>query len=67
MLDSDADSEDVYTTTFIQLVGCLIYLCNIRPNICYVVGLVSRLMSKQKWSHYQLAVRILRYINGTMR
>ena len=54
-------------TIFKQLVGSLRYLCNIRPDICYPVGLVSRFMSKPKWSHYQDVVRILRYIKGTLK
>lgn len=32
-LDSDYDGEDVYATTFKQLVGCLRYSCNTRPTI----------------------------------
>ncbi|KAK2439768.1 hypothetical protein QL285_011252 [Trifolium repens] len=66
-LDSDSDGEDVYATTFKQLVGSLRYLCNTIPDICYAVGMVSRFMSKPKWSHYQAAVRILRYIKGTLK
>ena len=54
-------------TTFKQMVGSLRYLCNARPDICYAVGMVSRFMSKSKWSHYQAAVRILRYVKGTLK
>src|SRR4051812_49356764 len=66
-LDSDSEGEDVDTTIFKQLVGSLRYLCNTRPDICYAVGFVSRFTSKPKWSHYQAAVRILRYIKGTLK
>jgi hypothetical protein len=66
-LDSDSDGEDVDATTFKQLVGSLRYLCNTRHDICYGVGVVSRFMSKPKWSHYQAAVRILRYVKGTLK
>ncbi|XP_050915280.1 secreted RxLR effector protein 161-like [Lathyrus oleraceus] len=31
------------------------------------VGMVSMFMSKPKWSRYQAAVRILRYIKGTLK
>ncbi|XP_058768547.1 uncharacterized mitochondrial protein AtMg00810-like [Vicia villosa] len=65
-LDSDSDGDFVDVTTFKQLVGSLRYLCNTRPDICYVVGMVSRFMSKPKWSHYQAAIRIMRYIKGTL-
>ncbi|XP_058783167.1 uncharacterized protein LOC131657826 [Vicia villosa] len=30
-------------------------------------GMISRFMSKPKWSHYQPAVRIMRYIKGTLK
>ena len=66
-LDSDDDGEDVDTRTFKQLVSCMRYMCNTRPDICYVVGTVSRFMSKPKWSHYRVIVRILRYVKGTLR
>ena len=65
-LDSDVEGDDVDATNFKQLVGSLRYLCDTRPDIFYAVGMVSRLMNKPKWSHYQAVVRILRYINGTM-
>ncbi|XP_050895891.1 uncharacterized protein LOC127102580 [Lathyrus oleraceus] len=50
-----------------QLVGSLRYLCNTRPDIYYAVGMMSIFVSKLKWSHYQDAVRILRYIKGTLK
>ena len=50
-LDSDSEGEDVDATIFKQLVGSLRYLCNTKPYISYAVGLVSRFMSKPKWSH----------------
>ncbi|XP_050878503.1 uncharacterized mitochondrial protein AtMg00810-like [Lathyrus oleraceus] len=65
-LDSDSDGDDVDATMFKQLVGSLRCLCNTIPDICDAVGMVSRFMSKLK-SHYQVAVRILRYIKGTLK
>ncbi|XP_050909951.1 secreted RxLR effector protein 161-like [Lathyrus oleraceus] len=66
-LDFDSVGDDVDATMFKQLVGSMRYLCNTRPDICHAVGMLSRLMSKPKWSHYQAAVRILRYINGSLK
>src|SRR4051812_19910834 len=66
-LDSDSEGEDVDATIFKQLVGSLRYLCNTIPDIFYAFGLVRRFMNKPKWSHYQGAVRILRYIKGTLK
>ncbi|XP_050878775.1 uncharacterized mitochondrial protein AtMg00810-like [Lathyrus oleraceus] len=66
-LDSDSDGDDVDATTFKQLVGSQRYLCNTKPDICYAVGIVSRFMSKSRWSHYQVDVRIIRYIKGNLK
>ncbi|XP_050918678.1 secreted RxLR effector protein 161-like [Lathyrus oleraceus] len=66
-LDSDVEGDNVDATTFKQLVGSLRYLCSTRPDICYAVGMVSRFINKPKWSHYQVVVRILRYIKETLK
>lgn len=66
-MDSNVDGEDIDITTFKQLVGCLRYMCNTRPDKCYAIGMVSMFMSKPKWSHYQGAVRINKYVKGTLR
>ncbi|XP_050917847.1 uncharacterized mitochondrial protein AtMg00810-like [Lathyrus oleraceus] len=66
-LDSNSDGDDVDVAMFKQLVGSLRYLCNTIPDIWYAVEMVSKLMSKPKWSHYQVAVRILRYIKETLK
>ena len=52
-------------TLFKQIVGCLRYLCNTRPDISYGVGLVSRFASAPRQSHLTAAKKILRYIKGT--
>ncbi|XP_050892050.1 uncharacterized protein LOC127097589 [Lathyrus oleraceus] len=66
-LDNDVEGHDVDAIKFKLLVGSLRYLCNTRHDICYVVGMVSKIMNKPKWSHYQVVVKILRYIKGTMK
>jgi hypothetical protein len=38
--------EPVDPTLFKQIVGLLRYLCNSRPDITYVVGIISRFMSE---------------------
>ena len=49
--DKGKDLEDV--TMYRQLVGSLIYLTLIRPDILYVVGVVSRYMSNPKEPHFK--------------
>ena len=62
--DKGKDLENV--TMYRQLVGSLIYLTLTRPDISYVVGVVSRYMSNPKKSHLDAVRRILRYVKGTI-
>ena len=66
-LDSDVEGDDVDAITFKQLVDSLRYLCNTRSDNCYAVEMMSMLMNKPKWSHYQVVVRILRYVKGMLK
>ena len=45
-------SEPIDATIYNQPVGCLIYLCNTRPSIQYIVSQVSRYMHNPKTSHW---------------
>ncbi|XP_051152708.1 secreted RxLR effector protein 161-like [Andrographis paniculata] len=51
---------------FRSIVGGLIYLTRTRPDISFVVGVVSRFMSDPSKQHFGVAKRILRYIAGTL-
>ncbi|XP_050878710.1 secreted RxLR effector protein 161-like [Lathyrus oleraceus] len=66
-LDFDVEGDDVDVTTFKQLVGSLRYLCNTILDICYAIGMVTRFMNKLKWSFYQVIIRILMYVKGTVK
>ncbi|XP_074336190.1 secreted RxLR effector protein 161-like [Apium graveolens] len=56
----------VDTTLFKSLVGGLRYLVHTRPNITFLVGIVSRFMEKPTTVHLNAAKRILRYMKGTL-
>lgn len=58
------DLED--PTIYRQIVGSLIYLTLIRPDIAYAVGIVSRFMQDPKRTHLEAVRRILRYVKGTV-
>ncbi|XP_052481247.1 uncharacterized mitochondrial protein AtMg00810-like [Gossypium raimondii] len=64
-LSSQCDFEKVCETSYRSLVRCLLYLTAARPDIMYVVSLLSRFMHSCKVNHFQAAKRVLRYINGT--
>jgi hypothetical protein len=48
-----------------KLVGRLLYLCHTRPDIAYVVSVVSRYMHEPQSGHLEAVHRILRYLKGT--
>ncbi|KAH9681198.1 hypothetical protein KPL71_026879 [Citrus sinensis] len=64
-LSKHDEGEDIDSTFLKSLVGSLCYLTCTRPNILYVVGLVSRYMENPKTTHFKAAKRILRYIKDT--
>ena len=51
---------------YLQMVGSLIYLILTRPDIAFVVGVVSQFMQTPKKPHLEVDQRILRYIKGTL-
>ncbi|XP_047326739.1 uncharacterized mitochondrial protein AtMg00810-like [Impatiens glandulifera] len=53
-------------TLYQQLVGSLIYLIVTRPNIAYVVHIVSQFMSSPRTTHFSVVLCILRYIRGIL-
>lgn len=65
-LVKDPNEEEVDVTLYRQMVGSLRYLCCTRPDLLYVVGLISRYMENPKLSHFRAAKRIMRYVKGTL-
>jgi len=49
-----------------ELVESLVYLTVARPDIAYAVHLVSQFMATPCTTHYDVVLRILRYIKGTL-
>ncbi|KAG6472491.1 hypothetical protein ZIOFF_069955 [Zingiber officinale] len=48
------------------IVGSLIYLSHTRPDLSFLVNLLSRYMSQPTSAHLTAAKRALRYVKGTM-
>jgi len=60
-IDASSD-KDVNPTLYRQLIGSLIYLVNIRPDICFVVNMLSQFMVEPKSVHWAAARHILIYV-----
>lgn len=65
-LHRDEDGVKVDDTYFKQIVGSLIYITTTRPDMIFIVSLISRFMSKPTELHLQPAKRALRYLKGTI-
>ncbi|XP_027348149.1 uncharacterized protein LOC113859625 [Abrus precatorius] len=53
------------TSCYRSLIGSLLYLIATRPDIMYVVSLLSRFMQSLNQIHFGTTKRILRYLQGT--
>eukprot|EP00253_Pinus_taeda_P008922 PITA_08922 len=62
----DATSAEVVDAiVYRQLVGSLMYLVNIRPDICYAVNQCSQTMVKPTKLFWKSGKHVLRYLKGT--
>ena len=64
-LNREGEGDEVESTYYRKLIGCLRYLTLTRPNLIFLVSYLSRFMSKPYSNHLAAAKRILRYIKGT--
>ena len=58
VLEKETDEEPVDPTHYRKIVGCLMYLCNTRPDLNFSVGLISRFMQEPRQSHLLAAKRL---------
>ncbi|XP_073224742.1 uncharacterized protein [Cicer arietinum] len=65
-LSKSEDEQDVDPTQYRRLIGSLRYLCNMRPDLAFSVGIASRFMERPKVSHLAAVKRILRCVKGTL-
>ena len=64
-LHKDIEGREVDNRYFKQIVGSLMDLTSTRPDIMYVVSMISRYMEHPTEKHLNAARRILRYVRGT--
>lgn len=61
-LTRDEEGVGVNSTFYKQLVGSLMYLTATRPNLMFVVSLISRYMERSMKTHLKA---VIRYVKGT--
>jgi hypothetical protein len=64
-LSKNDEGSCVFSTLYKRLVGSIMYLTTTRPNIMFVVSLISIFMETLKSIHWQDGKIILRYVVGT--
>ena len=62
----DASSESVDATMYRQMIGSLMYLKNMRPDICFVVNTLIQFLMDPRHVHLVAAKHVLRYLKGTV-
>ncbi|KAI3508923.1 hypothetical protein L1887_23945 [Cichorium endivia] len=65
-LDKGDEEERVDANQYRRLIGRLLYLQATRPDITYSVNILSQFVSDPKQSHWNAALRILRYLKTTI-
>ncbi|XP_023752689.1 uncharacterized mitochondrial protein AtMg00810-like [Lactuca sativa] len=65
-LSKNEEGELVDPTEYRSIVGALRHLTHTRPDLSFLVGVVSRFMEKPTIKHLQVVKGILRYIKGTL-
>ncbi len=66
-LSADEGDHVEDTTMYRRIVGSLIYMSITRPNLSYVIRVVSQFMQTPRKPHLDAVRRILRYIKHTLQ
>jgi len=64
-LDKDENGKDFPEKEYRGMIGSLLYLTAIRPDIVFAIGLCGKFQTTLKESHYIAVKRIFRYLVGT--
>ena len=62
----DASSELVDATMYCQMISSLIYLTNMRLDICFDVNTLSQFLTDPRHVHLVAAKHVVRYLKGTI-
>ncbi|GKV25863.1 hypothetical protein SLEP1_g35244 [Rubroshorea leprosula] len=65
-LSKDDDSLKCNASFYKSLIGSLLYPTTTRPDLMFTANLLSRYMTSASQTHFSVAKRVLRYVNGTV-
>ena len=63
---SDSSSDSVDAMMYHYMIGSLMYLTNIRPDICFVVNTMCQFLIDPRHVHLMVAKHAMRYLKGTV-
>ena len=63
---SDASSEEVDATMYHQMIGSLMYITNMRPDICFAGNTWSQFLMNSRHVHLMVEKNAVRYLKGTI-
>ena len=61
----DPTSEIVDAIVYMQMIGSLMYLTNMRPNICFAVNTLCQYMVESRHVHMVAEKHLSRHLEGT--
>jgi len=64
-ISSEPTSKCVDSTLYKSMIGSLLYITTIRPDIAFSIGMYTRFQSNPKESHLTAVKRILKYLSFT--
>lgn len=65
-MKKDDGAELVDEGVYRSLIGCLMYLTTTRPDILFLVSVLSRFLNCASELHMMAAKRVVRYLKGTL-
>lgn len=63
-MTKDEGRIEIDSTLYKRIVGSLMYLTAMRPDMMYVISLISRFMERPTELYFKAAKRVLRYLKG---
>ena len=64
-LSKDDESKEVDQKLYRPMIGSLLYVTTLRPDVMQAVGLVARFQANPKEAHVLAIKRIFKYLKGT--